>query len=433
MGEEAGRKFAGVTRTPGVAASHMWALLFAAFVSIGIVTAMAVLTPYLLSVNLKTPIEAQGRALGALNFVNEVTLILVYGAVGALADKVGRRAIYVAGFVAMAAGYVLYPMADTLAELSLFRVIYAIGIGAATGMLSTIIADYAVSSDRGKLVAICGVLNGLGVVVAALVIGRLPAIFAENGALPREAGLYAFWVAGAICLVSGAILWFTLKPGAPTALERKPPYLELARRGFAAARNPRIALAYASAFVARGDLAIVGSYAVAWGKLAALDAGFDAATALDKGRIPFIIAQSAALLWPIVVILLIDRLHRTTALALSMAIAAIGYCAMHFVGDPLSGQAIPLFVLLGIGQISAFLGAQSIISKEAPEAERGAVIGTFSFFGALGILVLATAGGWLFDAVSPQATFVMIGVLNGLIALIALLVRFADKTALSDR
>ena len=43
--------------------------------------------------------------------------------------------------------------------------------------------------------------------------------------------------------------------------------------------------------------------------------------------------------------------------------------------------------MLGIGQISAFLGAQTVIAKEAPEASRGAVIGAFNFSGAVGILV----------------------------------------------
>jgi MFS family permease len=77
----------------------------------------------------------------------------------------------------------------------------------------------------------------------------------------------------------------------------------------------------------------------------------------------------------------------------------------------------PFFILLGIGQISAFLGAQTIIGKEAPEAVRGSVIGLFNFFGAVGILVLTGIGGWLFDHVGPWAPFFLVGVLNGVIAL----------------
>lgn len=421
MTQPAPARFGPISLEEGVSPGHMWSLMFAAFVSIGIVTAMAILTPFLLTVNLGVPLDQQGAALGVLNLVNEITLILVYGLVGALADRIGRRAVYVAGFAAMTAGYLLYPLANTLAEVSLFRVVYAFGIGAVTGMLSTIIADYAREQDRGKTVAITGFLNGLGVVMFALLIGRIPALFVEQGWGQREAGAAAFMIAAAVCVVSGVVLWFGLKPGAGASRPEKIPFLVLIAQGFAAGRsNPRIALAYASAFVARGDLAIVGTYAVAWGKLAAIQSGMAPAAALDAGRIPFIIAQSAALLWPVVVVFLIDRLNRTLALAVSMAIAAVGYSLLWFVPDPLAGAAIPFFVLLGIGQISAFLGAQSIISKEAPEAGRGVVIGTFNLFGALGILILASVGGWLFDAVSPQSTFVLIGVLNGLVALLAL-------------
>ena len=83
--------------------------------------------------------------------------------------------------------------------------------------------------------------------------------------------------------------------------------------------------------------------------------------------------------------------------------------------------AIPFFVLLGIGQISAFLGAQTVIAKEAPEHARGAVIGAFNFCGAVGILILSVIGGWLFDHVGPWAPFMLVGVLNGCIGALALL------------
>jgi MFS family permease len=83
----------------------------------------------------------------------------------------------------------------------------------------------------------------------------------------------------------------------------------------------------------------------------------------------------------------------------------------------LAGGAIPFFMMLGIGQISAFLGAQTIIGKEAPEAVRGSVIGLFNFCGAFGILVLTGIGGWLFDHVAPWAPFFLVGILNGVIAL----------------
>jgi MFS family permease len=110
-------------------------------------------------------------------------------------------------------------------------------------------------------------------------------------------------------------------------------------------------------------------------------------------------------------------MHRMKALSLCMILGMVGYCLMAFVRDPLLPVAIPFFVLLGIGQISAFLGAQTIIGKEAPEALRGSVIGLFNFFGAVGILILTGLGGWMFDRFAPWTPFLLVGILNGVVAL----------------
>lgn len=426
---DSGRRFGPVRLEPGVTMGHAWTLMYANFVTIGIVTAMAVLTPYLLTVNLGVPQDQQGTALGLLTLTNEIVLILAFSPFGVLADKLGRRSVYVIGMVALAAGYVLYPFATTLFELSLYRVVYAVGIAAATGVLSTVIADYAREMDRGKLVAISGILNGLGVVVSVLLVGRLPSIFVGMGVEEHQAGLYSFLLAGGVCAISAVVFWLGLKPGTGPAPAERLPAMELFRRGLSAsARSPRLWLSYAAAFVARGDLAIVGTYAVAWGNLAAIQDGLPPAEALRAGSIPFVIAQSAALFWPVVVIFVIDRLDRITALGISMAIACVGYSALMLVPDPIKAQAIPFFILLGIGQISAFLGAQSLIGKEAPPEERGSVIGLFSLSGAVGILVTSLIGGWLFDNVSPQSTFLLIGVLNGLVAVGCLLVRLQGRS-----
>lgn len=421
-------RFGPVQLEPGIERSHLYALLFACFVTIGIATGIAAMTPFVLTTNLGLPESDQGKALGTLALWQEITLILVYTPLGVLADKIGRRAVYALGLITVGTAYALYPFATSLTELSLVRVVYAVGIGAATGMLSTVIADYASVEDRGKMTAIAGFLNGLGVVLVITGVSKLPAMFAAGGASQVEAGRDALFVLAAICMASGLILWFSLKPGVPSATAQRIPARELFSTGLGVAKtNRRIALAYASAFVARGDLAIVGLFAIAWGKLAAIQSGLAPAEALAKGTVPFIVAQSAALFWPVVIVLLIDKLSRVTALALCMALGAIGYLAMGFVDDPLNpAQMIPFFILLGIGQISAFLGAQTIIAKEAPPETRGSVIGTFNLFGALGILVLSLAGGWLFDHVGPSAPFVMVGILNGAVALISWRVQRAE-------
>jgi MFS family permease len=270
------KKFGPVATEPGVSNGNMWTLMYASLSSIGVVTGMAAMTTYILTVNLNIPEDRQGAALGQLALWQEIALILVYGPLGVLADKFGRRIIYVAGFLTLALGYVVFPYATNLTELSIGRVIYALGIGAVTGMLATVIADYGAEKDRGKLGAMTGFLNGLGVVIVTLFIGKLPAVFVGMGADDVSAGRDTMVVAAGVCVVSALVLWIGLQKGVPTkALDtKKKPTLSLLKEGFAvASHNPRIAVSYASAFVARGDLAIVGLFAIAWGKQAALAAG----------------------------------------------------------------------------------------------------------------------------------------------------------------
>jgi MFS family permease len=423
-------KFGPVRLEEDITPLNIWTLMFAAFVSIGLVTGMATMTPYILSTNLGIAEDAQGSALGRLALWQELALILCYGPLGLLADRWGRQIVYALGFATLAIGYAVFPYATSLTELSVARLVYAVGIGAVTGMLATVVADYGVEADRGKLTAICGFLNGLGVVLVALFIGKLPAVFVARGASDIDAGRATMLVAAGFCVFAALVAWAGLKRGVPKTATgvRKKPALEVLREGFAlAGRSPRIAVAYASGFAARGDVAIVGLFAIAWGKQAAVAKGMSMSEALSAGLVPFIVAQSAALCWPAVIAVPLDRLPRMTALGLSMMLGAIGYCALWFVDDPLAGRSLPLFALLGIGQISAFLAAQTIIGKEAPSDMRGSVIGVFNFCGAIGILVLSVAGGWLFDAIGPWAPFFLVGIVNGVVAIAAFLVRRREQ------
>lgn len=416
--ENAGVKFGPAQLQPGVTHRHAWGLMYASFVTIGLATGIAVLTPYVLTTNLGIGQGDQGKALGTLAVVQELALLVAFALFGALADKVGRRAVYVLGMGLLTIAYAAFAYGSTMVELAMYRVIFAFGIGAATGMLATVISDYAVVNDRGKMTALCGFLNGLGVVVVAIFLGKLPAYFVGTGQTEIAAGRSAMAAVAGVALVSGIILWLLLKPGVPPATNSKQSIGQLLREGVNAARgNRRIALSYCAAFVARGDIAIVGLFTIAWGNQAAIASGLTASEAVSKGSVPFIIAQSAALMWPAVIAVPLDRMDRMMALGLTMLLGFVGYCALFFVGDPLGDAAIPFFMLLGIGQISAFLGAQTIIGKEAPEAVRGSVIGLFNFCGAFGILILTGIGGWLFDHVGPWAPFFLVGLLNGVIAL----------------
>jgi len=425
-------KFGPVHLMPGISHGNMWALMWGALSIVGLLAFVSVATPYVLTVYLNVPESEQGAITGDLVFWAEVTQILLFGLVGVAADRYGRNWLCAIGLLAMGTAYLFYPFAESIDELTAYRVIYAIGIGIATGMLGTVVADYPQERSRGKMLALWGFLNGVGIVLVIAVLGNLPDVLVEAGYTEITAGRYTHAVAAVGCVVTAVVLGFGLKQGTPTHTEKRPAVMELIKSGVRQGRNPRIALAYASAFVSRGDLVILGTFTILWGKTFGISQGMEPAEALAVGTLVFVTAQTAALLWVPLLGFLLDRLNRVTGLIICMGLATAGYLGTVFVDDPTATAAIPLFVILGIGQISAFLGSAVLVGQEAPAQTRGSVVGAFNSCGAIGILIASAIGGRLFDSVGPSAPFVLVGVFNALVLLAAIVVRIKSPGPLNS-
>ncbi|HJP37719.1 MAG TPA: MFS transporter [Gammaproteobacteria bacterium] len=409
---------------PGISRGNFYSFVYSAFSTIGLLTFISVATTLVLNTHLQIPTDQQGTISGQLVFVTEITQILLFAVVGVMADRIGRSQLLAIGMLVMGLSYVFYPFAESVSELTIYRILYAIGLGTATGMLATVTTDYPQEESRGKFVAFGGVFNGLGVIAVVAILGGLPEFLVQAGYDEVKASLYTHYTTFGCCVFSALVAWFGLKKGVPVKHEKQLPLSRLASSGLRAAKNPRIALAYAAAFVARGDLVILGTFSILWGATAAIDQGIDPSEAVSKGRMIFVIATSAALAWIPFMAMIMDRFNRVTTMILCMTLAALGYLFIGFVDNPLDlGSVWPFFVFLGVGQISAFLGAQTLIGQEAPALQRGAVVGVFNTAGAIGILVSSWFGGMLFDSIAPAAPFVLIGIMNGFVALFALIVR----------
>ncbi|MDX2221246.1 MAG: MFS transporter [Rhodospirillaceae bacterium] len=421
------QKWGPVWLAPGVTKINAWTLMYAAFFTIGLLTFVGIGTPYVLNAVLKIPTEQQGVVSGNLVFATEIVAILMFGPIGVLADKIGRKPLYAIGFVIMGLGYALYPLAGSVAELTIYRVIYAIGVVTITGVLATVVTDYPQEATRGKLVAITGFMNGAGVALLNVLLGSLPKRMTDAGIAEVDAGLYTHWLVAGLCVVSAIVIGLGLRGGKPGKAEDHVPAMEIVKGALKAATNPRIALAYAAAFIARGDLVILGTFLTLWATNAGVDSGMELSEASRRGTLVFVAAQSAALVWVAVVVFVLDRFDRVVALAGCMFLAAVGYLSMGLVSNPLLAADLPLIALLGIGQISAFLGSQALVGKEAPERERGAVVGGFNMAGAVGILFCSVVGGQMFDAISPKAPFILVGALNAVVFVLSLIVIFAAR------
>jgi MFS family permease len=137
--------------------------------------------------------------------------------------------------------------------------------------------------------------------------------------------------------------------------------------------------------------------------------------------------QFAALLWAPVMGIISDRVNRITSLAIALMLASAGYFVMGQVADPFSSALLPAAILLGIGETSVIVGAGTLMGQEATPSIRGAIVGVFGLMGGLGIMLAMAAGGIAFDNIGRTAPFTMMGIMNAVLMLAALIVRARAK------
>ena len=404
----------------GVRNRHVNALYFGAFFSIGLLTFINVQQGYLFT-NLGIPEGEQGGLAGRLLVLNELVVLATVYLLGTLSDRVGRRVVYALGFSMVGICYVLYPMATSAEQLFLARPIFAIGAACISAMLASVINDYPDESSRSRFQAVAFILNGIGISVVNGLAGRLIEGYKAMGLDSIMVGRATFWTAAAACMVVALVLIIFLKPGAPAQVSKREGIFKTWGVAWRAARNPRVALAYIGALVSRGDLAVVSVFYSLWLRQVGMEQGLTSEEAQARAVLFYIVAQAFAVPWAAIMAPILDRIDRVAGIAIAMFLAACGYLSMPFFPDPISNWMFLGAALIGMGEMCAQLSAIALIGKEAPVRGRGAVIGLFSFFGALGIMGSGVFGGWLFDNWARFGPFVMVGVGNVVVFTLALL------------
>jgi MFS family permease len=267
------------------------------------------------------------------------------------------------------------------------------------------------------------VLNGVGLSILAGVGGQVINILTEAGYDPVVAGRMAITGVGVIGFISTAIVLLGLRGETLKLEHEKIPLATLVREGFGAGRNPRVALAYASAFIARGDNVVVGAYLSLWVQQAGLANNLSAGEAQAKAAILIPIIMAGPL--PIAALFgyFSDRIDRVTSLIIASALGAVGYLAFGNLSSPLLGSAIPIGIILGCGMITSVIAGQTLIGQEADPRITGSTLGAFNFFGSVGTLLATVLGGYLFDIWTEGAPFLMMGFGSSLVLIFAIYVR----------
>jgi len=411
----------------GIGKSHFWTFMYASFICIALLAGMNFLQSYVLTEHLNVPPERQGAITGDLAFWTEIVAILLIVPFGILSDRIGRRPVMVVGSLFIAGGYALFPFATSVAELIAYRIVFAIGAAALSALIAVVGNDYTREVSRGRLFGFMGFMNGLGVIFMSVVIARIPIVLTNAGVDPVHAGIAMFMTASGLCVLSTMIFARGLKGGTPADQAERLPMKTLLTSGLRAAANPRVALAYGAAFAGRSDNAIKGLFVSLWAVQIAPVVDISNAEALaGAGRLMGIMG-AIILVWTPLFGFLLDKLNRVAGMALAMGLAGVGYTSMWLVDNPLDSAAIPLFIMLAIGQGSAIIASVTLVGQEAPPKERGTVVATSGMFGAVGILFAAAVGGRLFDAFGPAMPFVMVGLIQILLCVCAILILILQR------
>ena len=119
-----------------------------------------------------------------------------------------------------------------------------------------------------------------------------------------------------------------------------------------------------------------------------------------------------------VLIRMSDHWHLGWSIGFSFLIRAIvfmfGFPNLQYPDNP---WTFVLCVLMLGGTASQSIAVESFYSKMIPSDIAGSMRGLYNFFGQLGVLLMTLVTGYLYDTWGPASPFLIIGCLDGLLAL----------------
>ncbi len=411
---------------PGVLPRHVLAKFFLAFALIAMLSGAPLLNGYLLTEHLNIPRSQQGTVTGDLSFWVELVAICLFYPFGVMGDRIGRRPVMAFGILTISVGYLLMPFATTVSELLGARVVYAIGMAATAGTMATLTNDYPQEQSRGKMIAIGSMFSILGGTFIQLIVARIPNFMVDRGFDPVTGGKVMFMTVATLGVMAAILARFGLKAGTPVATRERANLRTLFVSGLQAAKNPRISLAFAGAFAARGDLVIKVAFLSIW----AIQDGFtrDMNPAQAMARFGLVLAIMSAFSFVSAPVFgwLIDRINRVSATIIALTFASVGYLSMYLITSPLDFMMLPYFLIIALGSSFMMKVSNCLVGQEAPVEARGSIVAMMSIFGALGILIFSVVGGRLFDQVAPWGPFVFAGAYQAILLVVAIIIRFVS-------
>ncbi|MFT5137805.1 MAG: MFS family permease [Porticoccaceae bacterium] len=411
---------------PGVGRINAMSFFAVALINNIIFSLVHYMQPYIFEVQLNIPADQQGVLVGNLTVMQELIVIAMTGIAGALADRFGRRPVFVVGTLFIGVAYSLYPLAEGPSTLYLARAFFGVGIACASTVLLVFTGDYSEEKSRGKWLAGMNVMQGLGAVTASFALTKVPGFLQQHYDVdPVSAGAVVFLIAAVIAVVGAVVAAVGLKPA--TAQRNRPnkqPLSQLFAVGFREARaNPRTALSFAASMAARGDMVVIGAFTFLWMVRYSSDMGMGIQGAYARGQLIVPLITLMIMLSAPVMGVIFDKIDRVSAIIIAFVMASIGYTFMGLIENPYSNATVFAAILVGLGEGACIMSSIALVGQNAPEKTRGSVIGTFAACGAIGMLIATGVGGYLFDHWTYTGPYLFMGIANALVVIFAIYVK----------
>ena len=453
----AAKKFAGI-EVPSDLTQRNFFFLYLNTLLIGMLMVMpAIIQPAFLKDIIKVSPSFFGLANGFLQNMSQVATLALVGIVGVISDKTGRKILAIIGFAVLVVFYYLFGLAPAIASAlhipagisanicallsfapsraaeftgfapGLFtayvlRLIVGIGLILVYPQFITMVADYTLGKDRGKGMALNGIMIGLASII----------IFAAIAPIGRKGGVQSlFTLASGLAFAGLLCTAVFLKERLPeTKKEDKKSFKQIGRLVM---QSPALKASYVCSLISRADVTVMATFLISWAVQLADKFQLTSGAATQKGSIPMIIMSVVTFIaFPFLGILL-DKWGRLSTIMLTLAAGGAGMVLIAISTGPFSGLTFGAVVLVGIGIAGSIAGANTMATDVSPKALVGSILGGLNTMQPIGMLFFLQLGGYLFDVLGPGWAFGLKGAANLALALWLFMARKDINKEVADK
>jgi multidrug resistance protein len=340
---------------------------------------------------------------------------------GRLSDHFGRRPALMVGLAASGIAFIVFGFADAIWLLFLSRIIQGAG-GGTTGVAQAYIGDAIEPRQRAKALGWLSAATNAGVMIG-------PALGSLAISLGHEApGL----IAAALCFLNVLFAWRWLPETSPGRRADRGTGSPAVRRSIRrvlwevathpTGSVPRLIWIYAIGML--GFMSMTGVLALY------LEREFQ----VTERTIGLFFVYNGALSVIMRALILghvIDALGEQRVMRLGGVLLALGLLLVPF------AHTIPLLALaiafIPIGTALLFPATTALVTHEAPDRERGQVLGVQQTFGGIARVIAPIWATAAFQGWGPAVPFYVAAAVVGIVVLLALQVRVPEVAAAADR